>query len=282
MNIKNNALKQLLTQCRKARIGLPAFNYSDVWDLTAIVKAAQRSKVSVIAASIPQVTTTLGIDVCQAMVSAFDRQSAVSIIHHLDHSTDIDQCIRAIDAGYPSVMIDSSKHPLKENIRITREVVRYAHRKGAVVEAEIGRIKGAEAGDGSEDNESLARVDEAVELVRETEVDSLAVGIGTAHGFYTAKPQIRFDRLQEIAAVVDVPLVMHGGTGIPDEDMRKAISLGITKVNVGTIIFFTYLKHLREELTRAGDNAYTLDIMPKVLPYIEEVIIDRIQVIACI
>ena len=107
----------------------------------------------------------------------------------------------------------------------------------------------------------------------------LAVGIGTAHGFYTEKPQIHFDRLEELAAAVDVPLVLHGGTGIPDADIRKAIRLGITKVNVGTVIHTTYLRELREELIRAGDFPFTVDVMRHVLPKIEEVLDERLRVI---
>jgi fructose/tagatose bisphosphate aldolase len=107
----------------------------------------------------------------------------------------------------------------------------------------------------------LARVDEVVRFVEEARVDSLAVGIGTAHGFYQGKPEIHFDRLREIDAAVQTPLVLHGGTGIPEEDIRRAIREGISKVNVGTIIHCTYMNTVRAELERRGLNAYTLDVM---------------------
>ena len=116
-------------------------------------------------------------------------------------------------------------------------------------------------------------------MAAKTNVDSLAVGIGTAHGYYTREPRIHFDRLAELANAVDVPLVLHGGTGIPDEDIRRAIRLGITKVNVGTVIHTTYLRQLREELVRAGDFPFTIDVMRNVLPRIEEVLDDRLRVI---
>jgi ketose-bisphosphate aldolase len=227
------------------------------------------------------VAETLGLDLCQAMVRTLGARSSVAIINHLDHSSSVDLCIRAVEAGYPSVMVDGSHYPLEENIRMTREVVRYAHGKGAIVEGEIGRIGGEGVeGPETEGGEFLADVDEAIELVQKTGVDSLAVAIGTAHGFYATKPEIRFDRLAELAAAVDVPLVLHGGTGIPDEDIRRAIRLGITKVNVGTIIHTTYLANLRDELVRAGDRPYTLEVMHRVLPHVEEVIADRIRVIS--
>jgi ketose-bisphosphate aldolase len=225
------------------------------------------------------VAEALSVDVCQAMADALNRRATVPIILHLDHSTSVPLCIAAIDAGYPSVMIDGSMCPLAENIRMTREVVQYGHRKGVMVEGEIGKVLGRSVEADAQGGGFLAAVDEAVELVAKTDVDSLAVGIGTAHGFYKEEPQIYFDRLQELAAVIDVPLVLHGGTGIPDEDIRKAIRCGITKVNVGTIIHTTYLRALREELIRAGEFPFTIDVMRQVLPKIEDVLDDRLRVI---
>ena len=279
MKTDNLTAKQILTDARRARLGVAAFNFTDVWDLTVIVKTAQRRNVPMIASSFSGVVEVLGMDVCQAMVEALGRRCSVPIIHHLDHSHSVEMCIEALDAGYPSVMIDGSTHPLEENIRITREVVEYAHRKGAIVEGEIGQIMGRGVEGDFEGGAFLAKVDEAVELVAKTEVDSLAVGIGTAHGFYTEEPKIHFDRLEELSGAVDVPLVLHGGTGIPDDEIRKAIRLGITKVNVGTVIHTTYLRSLRDELIRVGEFPFTPDVMRNVMPKIEEVVDDRLRVI---
>ena len=268
-----------MTQARRAKKGLPAFNYSDMWDLMAIVNAAERMGIDVIVASNLLVENALGLDLCQAMVGALNSRTSISIFNHLDHSNNVDLCIKAVDAGYPSVMIDGSGLPLEDNIRITGEVVKYGHQKGVVVEGEVGKIKGKGVDGEFAGEVFLAEVDEVVELVAKTHLDSLAVGIGTAHGFYTEEPIIHFDRLAEIAAATEVPLVLHGGTGISDEDIQKAISMGITKVNVGTIIHVTYMNYLKEKLNHADDRPYTLDIMKSVLPGIEEVIIDRIRVI---
>ena len=167
-----------------------------------------------------------------------------------------------MDHGYPSVMIDASSRPLEENIAVVKPVADYAHARGVMVEGEVGRIKGAGVEGVYAGNDFLAQVDEVVRFVRESGVDSLAVGIGTAHGFYQGKPEIHFDRLEEINAAVSVPLVLHGGTGIPEADVRRAIRGGINKVNVGTIIHCTYMNTVRAELQRLGENAYTLDVMP--------------------
>jgi ketose-bisphosphate aldolase len=188
-------------------------------------------------------------------------KAKIPLIHHLDHSSRADICRAAVDNGYASVMIDASMHPLEDNIRAVREVVKYAHPRGVVVEGEVGRIKGAGVEGLYAGDDFLARVDEVERFVAETGVDSLAVGIGTAHGFYQGKPEIRFDRLAEINAAVAVPLVLHGGTGIPEEDVRRAIRQGINKVNVGTIIHCTYMNAVRAELAARGENPYTLDVM---------------------
>lgn len=279
MSVQSNKLKVILRNCRKTKTAIPAFNYSDMWDLIAIARAAEQQQTDLIVASNPLVVKMLGAGLCQAMVSSLNDQVSVNLFNHLDHSASIRMCIEAIDAKYPAVMIDGSKENLEENIRITSEVVEYAHRNGVIVEAEIGRIKGKGIEGDFEGGVFLAEVEEAEELVRKTGVDMLAVGIGTAHGFYTETPKIDFDRLQEIAAKINIPLVLHGGTGIPDADIQKAIRNGISKVNVGTIIHATYMNSLRQELIREKADPYTLDVMNMVLPCIEEVIVDRIKVI---
>ena len=272
-------IKGILREAKNAQRGFCAFNYSDVWDLMAIANAAESMGVDVIVASPAPVAENLGPGVCQAMVDAVSSQKSISLYNHLDHSNSVDLCIKAIDAGYPSVMIDGSKLGLEENIRMTGEVVKYAHQKGVMVEGEVGKIKGSSVEGEFTGGIFLAEVDEVVELVAKTNVDSLAVGIGTAHGFYSEEPKIHFDRLAEIAPAVDVPLVLHGGTGIPDEDIRKALKMGMTKVNVGTIIYVTYMNSLKKALNEVNGQSYTLDIMDRVLPYVKDVTVDRIRVI---
>jgi ketose-bisphosphate aldolase len=186
------------------------------------------------------------------------------VIHHLDHSSSVELCFQAIDNGYPSVMIDASKDPLDENIRKVKQVVEYAHARGVHVEGEIGKIKGRDYEGTYLGDDFLANVADAVKLVKETNVDSLAVGIGTAHGFYEGKPELNFKRLAEINEAIDIPLVLHGGTGIPEEDVRRAIKNGINKVNVGTQIRFTYLSAVQKEIALKGPATHTIEIMHEV------------------
>lgn len=159
-------------------------------------------------------------------------------------------------------MIDASNQSMEENIRITSNVVRYAHPKGVFVEGEIGKIKGSgwEGVAFKEGEEFLTRVEDAVAYVKATGVDSLAVGIGNAHGFYTQEPNLNITRLAEINAAIDTKLVLHGGTGIPEDAVRDAIRNGINKVNVGTTIFHSYMDSLRKTLA-ATDKAHYSNYM---------------------
>lgn len=274
-------LWNMLARADKEGYAVPAFNYSDVWDLLAIFSAAEEADAPVMLACNPLVAAQIGTDICGAMGLAAMERVHVTAVHHLDHAPDPAMCLDAIRRGYPSVMIDASKYELEENIRTVNAVVPAAHLAGVHVEAEIGRIRGKGIEGDFKGGDYLVRTDEAVRLVEETYVDSLAVGIGTAHGFYSGKPEINFDRLREVNRAVKVPLVLHGGTGIPREAVRRAISLGINKVNVGTIIHCTYMNGMREELDRIGANPYTLDVVRPVLTRVKAVVLEWIRTCMC-
>jgi len=268
----------MLLDADRGGYAIPSFNYSDIWDFLSIMEAAEEERAPVIIASNPLVVTAIGVELCGALGAAAMAKARVPVIHHLDHSFSADMCKAAIDYGYPSVMIDASKHPLKENIRMVREVVAYARAKRVHVEAEIGKIKGKGIEGDFEGGDFLVQVPDAVRLAEETGADSLAVGIGTAHGFYEGNPEIDFDRLNEVNTAVSIPLVLHGGTGIPKEDIRTAVKNGINKVNIGTIIHCTYMNGMRLELNRAGRDPYTLDVVKPVREQIKDVVRGWIQV----
>ena len=255
---------KILDDADKGGYAIPMFNYTDLWDMSAVLEAAINLSAPIMFATIPKTANALGIDVLGAVGSIqMDKMKGV-LIHHLDHSNTAKLCKQAIDYGFPSVMIDASREPLTENISIVKEVTSYAHQKEVFVEAEIGRIKGRGYEGDFTGNDFLVVVEEAVELVKETGVDSLAIGIGTAHGFYKGKPEINFERLKQVNAAVDIPLVLHGGTGIPADDVRKAIKFGINKVNIGTQIRYTYMKNVRDEVSRRGADTHTVEIMTEV------------------
>jgi fructose-bisphosphate aldolase class II len=166
----------------------------------------------------------------------------------LDHAKTLEQVKHALDLGFSGVMIDASLAPLEQNIAITRKAVELAHAKGASVEAELGHVGvGLEVSD-DEQSAHLTRVDEAERFVKETGVDALAVSIGTLHGLYRGTPHLDFERIAQLRAACPIPLVLHGGSDNPDQDLRRAIELGIDKINIWTDIRIPFLQTVKDKL----------------------------------
>ena len=167
------------------------------------------------------------------------------IVVHLDHGDTFELCKSCIDGGFTSVMIDGSSKSFEDNIAVTQEVVRIANAAGASVEAELGAILGSEDNISHDDSKPfLVRVQDVIDFTAAVKVDALAVGIGNAHGLYKGRPNLDFQRLQEVRDVTDVPLVLHGGSGIPDDMIQTAIEIGIRKINVATEIRMAYVEGL--------------------------------------
>lgn len=270
-------VKELLRQADEGGYAIPAFNYSDMWEMEAIVKAAEELHSPVMIATNAQVVETHGLEYLAKQGRAAAEQATVPVFNHLDHCFWENICMEAIDAGYPSVMIDHSHCELDENIAVTRRVVEKARRFGVDVEAEIGRIKGKSVEGVYDGDDFLVDVPSAVRIAEETGITSLAVGIGNAHGFYREKPELNFRRLQEVNEAVKTPLVLHGGTGIPVEDIQKAIRLGINKVNVGTQLHYCYVSTLRKVLRDAPDTYNVVSVMTPVLEAIRQNVRDCIR-----
>ncbi|MDD4718339.1 MAG: class II fructose-1,6-bisphosphate aldolase [Bacilli bacterium] len=176
-----------------------------------------------------------------------DLNITIPVALHLDHGVDFKICKEAIDAGFTSVMIDASKNPLDKNIEITKMVRVYASKFNVSVEAELGHIGGEE--DGVTANILFAEVDDCVKMVNESYIDSLAPALGSVHGIYKGDPDLQFDRMLEIKNATNIPLVLHGASGIPDEDIKKAISCGIAKININTDLQIVWSKKVREFLS---------------------------------
>ena len=272
-------MKQLLPLLKEAQSGgyaIPAFNFADIWELEAIVEAAQQERSPVMVASIPKIVDAHGCHVCAAMAKSLADAADVPVILHLDHSTSPELCCKAVDCGYDSVMIDGSKLSLEENIAAVKQVVAYAHAKGICVEGEIGQIMGRGYEGNYEGGDYLVQVADAVALAEASGVDSLAVGIGTAHGFYKGTPKLNFQRLQEVREAIDLPLVLHGGTGIPVEDVQHAIRLGMCKVNVGTAIWYAHMEAL-DRIFKEEGIIHTADANVMAKANIREVAVNTIR-----
>ena len=271
MNVDRELVENLFQNAEKNGYAIPHFNHSDFWDMSAIVEAAQQSGTPIFLACLPKVIETIGIDKLGAIAKIVMEENNVPVIYHLDHCHSVELCLEAVNYGYKSVMIDAADLPLEENIAAVKKVVEYAHAKGVHVEAEIGKIKSA-GDEGYTPEETLAGVEEAKRLVEETNVDALAVSIGSEHGFYQHEPKLNYDLLNILHSNIKVPLVLHGGSGIPEEKVRRAINGGIRKVNVGTHVRYTYIKSVGEAIEKMGAMTHTADIMAYAKKNVKEVV----------
>lgn len=229
------SFKEVLTDAFQKRYAVGQFNVNGLEYIQAIIEVAEEERAPVILGVSEGAMKYVGLDYLIGMVSAAKRIATVPVLLHLDHGPHFQLVMKSIRSGFDSVMYDGSHHPLDENIRETKRVVDAAHSAGVDVEGELGRIGGTEDELTVDEREAmLASPAEAKRMVEETGIDALAPAIGSAHGFYKGEPKLDFDRLATIRDLVKIPLVLHGGTGIPDGDIQKAISLGVAKINVNT------------------------------------------------
>ncbi|MEM4700908.1 MAG: class II fructose-1,6-bisphosphate aldolase [Candidatus Bathyarchaeia archaeon] len=263
--------KELLLAAKRGAYAVGAFNIQNLESLLAVVEAAVEEKSPVIVAVTPSAIKYGGLRYLTSLVKTAAENLPVPMSLHLDHGEDVETVQKCLEAGFTSVMIDGSHLPFEENIALTRRVVELAHPRGVSVEGELGRLAGVEEKTVEEREKVLTDPDEAGEFVRRTGVDALAVSIGTSHGAYKFKgePKLDFERLKLIREKVDVPLVLHGASsvpqwiiekatkygaeltgakGIPEDHIRRAIMLGITKINIDTDLRLAFTATVREVL----------------------------------
>jgi len=267
-------LKEMLFDAKKNGYAVGAFNIVDYTTMSAVIKAAENKKSPVIIQTSAKTVSLYGYQPIVAWVKALAIHSTVPVALHLDHCKDLDMIKNCIEAGWSSVMIDASSLPLEENIELTKKVVAMAKPKNVTVEGELGIIAGVEDDIFVKDSRSyLADPDVCVEYVNATGVDVLAPAIGTAHGLYRKQPNIDFDLLNEITQRVDIPLAIHGGTGLSEETLKKCIAKGGSKINVST-----ELKHLFRNSIEEYYKANPEDYEPvKIIKYMEQNVIRRIE-----
>jgi tagatose 1,6-diphosphate aldolase GatY/KbaY len=249
--------RQMLQDAQTNHYAVPAFNIHNLETFQVVVDTAKEMGSPVIIAVTPSTIEYARGEYVVAMAKVAARNTKTPVAIHLDHFEEISNIKQAIDIGFRSCMIDASKDILSKNIAIVKNVVAYAHRYDTTVEAELGKLVGIEDGLVVDERESIyTNPADAVKFVAMTNIDSLAVAIGTAHGLYKGEPKLDFDRLQEIRAQIDIPLVLHGASDVPDELVKKAISFGICKVNVATdlkIPFSNAVKKFFLENPKAND-----------------------------
>jgi len=252
-------LTEMLAHARKNHYAIPAFDVCNYEMARAVIDVCEEERS-------PAIFMLLKMDLVDArsqkmlidLLRSAAETATVPVCIHLDHATSYEDIVSCIEDGVTSVMYDGSRLSLEENIANTRRVVEYAHARGITVEAELGHVTDAiagcsETGEVADDEpaieDCLTQPDQVVRFVKETNVDCLAVAIGTAHGVYVSTPELHYDRLSEIEAVSGCPLVLHGGSGTPDPAVQKAITLGITKINIFSEVLAAMHSALRDKLS---------------------------------
>lgn len=251
-----NNMAEMLEKANRENYAIAHFNINNLEWTRFILEACEENNAPVILGVSEGAARYMGgyeviVNIVKGLSNSLNITIPVAI--HLDHGSSVESCINAIESGFTSVMIDASKHDLETNIEMTKKVVEYAHKYDVSVEAEVGAVGGEE--DGVADSLAYAKVEDAIKLVKETNIDALAPALGSVHGLYKGEPKLDFGRMKTIKDDVKLPLVLHGGTGIPDELIKKAISCGINKININTELQIVWSKAVREFLNN-DDKVY--------------------------
>lgn len=266
--------KELLQNAHKEGYAVGAFNVENMEMVMAVLRAAEEQHSPVIMQTTPGTLRFAGPAWYYANVRTAAEEASVPVVMHLDHGNSFELALQAFHTGYTSIMIDGSKLPFEENIDLTAAVVRACHAGGIPVEGELGKVGGKEDDLENGDDNPYTDPDEAAEFVERTDADFLAVGIGTAHGVYKGTPHVNQEVLAEIRKRVDIPLVMHGTSGVPDDQVRACIALGISKVNYATDLRIAYTRGVREFLAANPEafdpKKYAVKGMEQVTAYVKQ------------
>ncbi len=251
--------KHVLADARAGRYAAPAFDcVEDVW-VRAILETAESCRAPVFLMCLEPDVAGNGWVYFAGLVRAVAAHHAIPIVLHLDHTTSLDSIRKAVDLGFTSVMIDGSSLPFEGNVRLTRAAVEIARPHGVSVEGELGRVGGLDLEAASRAENVLTEPDEVARFVDQTGVDALAVSIGTSHGVYQSLPTLNIARLKELNQASSVPLVLHGGSGTPTDQLQEAIRNGISKIN----IYADCRIAMRRGLERAAVNVHRQDPLPR-------------------
>lgn len=238
-------MREVLSIAEEKKIAIPAFNVDTLEIGQALLETIEEEHCPAMIAVGQAAIRDGKLEALGRIVRLLAEKMTTPVVLHLDHGQSVEQVVQALCAGFTSVMIDGSKLSLADNIAVTKQVVQIADAAGASVEAELGAILGAEDNIAHDDSKPfLVRVQDVMDFTAAVQVDALAVGIGNAHGLYKGRPNLDFQRLREVEAATDVPLVLHGGSGIPGDMIQTAIEIGIRKINVATEIRMAYVEGL--------------------------------------
>lgn len=271
--------KELLLDAQKNGYAVGAFNINNMEIVQAIIEAAEETNSPVILQASQGGIKYAGIEYIAALGKVAGRKAKVPVALHLDHGTDFDQVMLCIRHGFTSVMIDGSRFPLEENIAYTKKVIEVAKAVGVSVEAELGKIGGTEDHITVSDKDAtFTDPEEALRFVNETDVDFLAIAVGTAHGVYKGEPKLDFDRIEAIKNKVGIPLVLHGSSGVPEEAIKRAIPLGICKINIDTDLRIAFANGVKDFLKKDPENIDPRKILAPAKSAMKERIIEKMHI----
>jgi fructose-bisphosphate aldolase class II len=275
-------LREVLQNAQQEGYAVGAFNANNMEIVKAIMEAAVEERSPVILQASQGALRYAGLNYITAMVRAAAEEADVPVVLHLDHGTSFEQTMLCLRYGFSSVMFDGSRYPLEENIARTAKVAEVAHAMGATVEGELGKIGGTED-DISVDEREAFFTDpaEAEQFVREAGIDALAVAIGTAHGPYKGEPVLDFERLAAIKKVVPVPLVLHGASGVPAESIRKAIELGVCKINIDTELRQAFVRGVQRVIREHPDEIDPRKILGPAKEAMKAVVKEKMRLFGC-
>lgn len=266
-------LNDILPKAQKEGYGVGLFNTTDTDMLEAVISAAEELRSPVIIGTAEVLLPSGELQLIAPSILHAARRASIPVVVHYDHGLTFDRCIEALKLGFSSIMFDGSAGDVEQNLANTRKIVRIAHAMGASVEGEIGHVGQADTSD-NEATDLYTTPEEAVEFVKNTGVDALAIAIGTAHGAYKSKPKLDINRLKEIRAALDTPLVLHGGSGLSDDDFKNTIAGGIAKVNIFTDLCLAGNRAMTDGLK---ENLAYLDIRNKKVEYIKAAVKEKMM-----
>ena len=274
-------LDAVLRPAQKGQYGVGLFNAVNMEMTNAIMDTAEELRAPVIMGTAEVLLGAADLAEVAAMVKARAERSEIPVVLHYDHGLTFEKCMEAIHLGYTSVMYDCSTDPYEENIEKVAEMVKIAHSLGVTVEGELGHVGDNEgAGKLTKPSDYYTDPAQAADFVKRTGVDALAIAVGNAHGDYKFPPKLDFDRISEITAAVDVPLVLHGGSGLSDDDFREAIKRGIAKVNIFTDISKAQVKGMQKGIEAGVNNAF--DLTPYEVGAICEVVEEKMRLFSSV
>lgn len=256
-------LQDVLAYANAKGTAIGSFNVYNVESAQAVLAATKESAHPVIISFGEKYDSHMPIEAMAALVRAYCETSPQPVVLHLDHSKELSSILRAIKAGFTSVMYDGSSKPVAENIAATKDIVRIAHAVNVSVEGELGYMNEEDGTGAAGTADTYTRVVDAKAFADETGADALAIAIGNSHGIYKGTPKLDFQRLEDIAKAVSIPLVLHGSSGIPKESLQKAIRLGIRKININTEVSTTGIRTAREFLASHTDANTRFETMTK-------------------